>query len=73
MAAITICSDFGVPQNKVTVSPSIFHEVMGQVHSKGDQSWVFIGMTGAEAASPILWPHDANNWLIWRDPDVGKD
>ena len=42
-------------------------------HSKGDQSWVFIGRTEAEAESPILWPPDAKNWLIWKDPDAGKD
>ena len=41
------------------------------VHSKGDQSW--IGRTDAEAETPILWPPDAKNWLIWKDPDAGKD
>ena len=43
------------------------------VHPKGDQSWVFIGRTDAEAETPILWPPDAKSWLIWNDPDVGKD
>ena len=43
------------------------------VHSKGDQSWVFIGRTDFEAATPILWPPDAKSWLIWKDPDTGKD
>ena len=43
------------------------------VHSKGDQSWIFIGRTGAEAEAPILWPPDAKNWLIGKDPDAGKD
>ena len=43
------------------------------VHSKGNQSWVFIGRTDAEAETPILWPSDAKNWLIWKDPDAGKD
>ena len=43
------------------------------VHPKGDQSWVFIGRTDAEAETPILWPPDAKNWLIWKDPDAGKD
>ena len=38
-----------------------------------DQSWVFIGMTDVEAETPILWPPDAKSWLIWKDPDVGKD
>ena len=43
------------------------------VHPKGDQSWVFIGRTDAEAETPILWPPDAKNWLIGKDPDAGKD
>ena len=43
------------------------------VHPKGNQSWIFIGRTDAEAETPILWPPDAKNWLIWRDPDSGKD
>ena len=43
------------------------------VHPKGDQSWVFIGKTDVEAETPILWPPDAESWLIWKDPDAGKD
>ena len=43
------------------------------VNSKGDQSWVFIGRTDAEAETPIFWPPNAKSWLIWKDPDVGKD
>ena len=43
------------------------------VHPKGDQSWVFIGRTDAEAEAPILWPPDAKSWLFWKDPDAGKD
>ena len=43
------------------------------VHSKGDQSWVLIGRTDAEAEIPILWTSDVKNWLIWKDPDAGKD
>ena len=43
------------------------------VHPKGDQSWVFIGRTDAEAETPILWPHDAKSWLIGKDPDAGRD
>ena len=43
------------------------------VHPKGDQSWIFIGRTNAEAETPILWPPDAKNWLIWKDPNAGKD
>ena len=43
------------------------------VHPKGNQSWIFIGRTDVEAETPILWPPDAENWLIGRDPDAGKD
>ena len=43
------------------------------VHRKGDQSWVFIGRTDVEAETPILWLPDAKSWLIWKDPDAGKD
>ena len=43
------------------------------VHPKGNQSWVFIGMTNVEAETPIFWPPDAKNWFIWKDPDGGKD
>ena len=43
------------------------------VHPKGDQSWVFIGRTDAEAEAPVLWPPDVKNWLIWKDSDAGKD
>ena len=43
------------------------------VHHKGNQPWIFIGRTDAEAETPILWPHDAKNWLTGKDPDAGKD
>ena len=43
------------------------------VNPKGDQSWVFTGKTDAEAETPILRPPDVKNWLIWKDPDAGKD
>ena len=43
------------------------------VHLKGNQSWVFIGRTDVEAETPIFWPPDAKSWLIWKDPDAGKD
>ena len=43
------------------------------VHPKGNQSWIFIGRTDAEAETPILWPSNMKNWLIWKDPDAGKD
>ena len=43
------------------------------VHPKGDQSWVFIGRTDVEAETPKLWPPHVKSWLIWKDPDAGKD
>ena len=43
------------------------------VHPKGNQSWIFIGRTDAEAETPILWPPDAKNWLSVKDPDAGKE
>ena len=43
------------------------------VHPKGNQSWIFIGRTDAEAEALILWPPDAKSWLIWKDPVSGKD
>ena len=43
------------------------------VHPKGDQSWIFIGRTDAEAETPILWPPDVKNWLLCKDPEAGKD
>ena len=43
------------------------------IHSKGDQSWVFIGRTDAEAEISILWPPHAKSWLIGKDPDAGRD
>ena len=40
---------------------------------KGNQSWIFIGSTDAEAKAPILWPPDAKNWLLGKDPDAMED
>ena len=43
------------------------------VHPKGNQTWIFIGRTDADTKTPILWPPDVKNWLIWKDPDAGKE
>ena len=43
------------------------------VHPKGNQSWIFTEKSDAEAETPILWPPDVKNWLVWKDPDAGKD
>ena len=48
-------------------------EEIQPVHPKGDQSWVSIGRTDVEVETPILWPPGAESWLIWKDPDAGKD
>ena len=61
-----------VPWTARRSKQSILKEIQ-PVHPKGDQSWVFIGRTDVEAETPILWPPDAKSWLIWKDPDVGKD
>ena len=43
------------------------------VNAKGNQPWIFIGRTDAEAETPNLWPPDVKNWLIGKGPDAGKD
>ena len=55
-----------------TVFVSIYKEIQ-PVHPKGDQSWVFIGRTDAEAETPILWPPHVKSWLTGKDPDAGRD
>ena len=57
---------------KKTESPLDCKETQ-PVHPKGNQSWIFIGRTDAETEISILWPPDGKNWLIWKDPDAGKD
>ena len=57
---------------KILESPLDCKEIQ-PVYSEGDQSWVFIRRTDAEAETPILWPPDAKNWLIGKDPDAGRD
>ena len=75
------CEESWVPKNwcfwtvvleKTLESPLDCKEIQS-VHSKGDQSWVFIGRTDAEAETPILWPPHAKCWLIGKDPDAGRD
>ena len=75
------CEESWAPKNwcfwtvvleKTLESPLDCKEIQ-PVHPKGDQSWVFIGRTDAEAETPIFWPPNAKNWLIWKNPDAGKD
>ena len=75
------CEESWAPKNwcfwtvvlEKTLKSPLDHKEIQPVHPKGDQSWVFIGRTDAEAETPILWPPDAKSWLIWKGPDAGKD
>ena len=74
------CEESWVPKNwcfltvvlKTLESPLDCKEIQ-PVHPKGDQSWVFIGRTDAEAETPIVWPPHVKSWLIGKDPDAGRD
>ena len=75
------CEESWAPKNwcfwtvvleKTLESPLDCKEIQ-PVHPKEDQSWVFIGRTDVEGETPILWPPAAKSWLIWKDPDAGKD
>ena len=57
---------------KTLESPLASKEIK-PINPKGNQSLIFIGRIDAEAETPILWPPDLKNWLIWKDPDAGKD
>ena len=61
-----------VVMEKTLESPLDCKEIQ-PVHPKGAQSWVFTGRTDVEAEAPILWPPDGKSWLIWKEPDAGKD
>ena len=56
-----------------TLESTLDYKEIQPVNTKGNQSWIFIGRTDAEAETPILWLPDAKSWLIWKDPDLGKD
>ena len=57
---------------KTLESPMDYKEIK-PVHPKGNQFWIFLRRTDAEAEAPILWPPDVKSWLIGKDPDAGKD
>ena len=57
---------------KTLESPLDYKEIQ-PVYPEGNQSWIFIGRTDAKDETPMLWPTDVRNWLIWKDPDAGKD
>ena len=77
--SITIISEGLVPKNwcfqivvkERTLENPLDSKEIKSVYPKGKQPWIFIGRTDAEVT--ILWPPDAKNWLIWKDPDTGKD
>ena len=56
-----------------TLESSLDSKEIKLFNPKGNQPWIFIGRTDAEAETPILWPHNEKNWLIGKDPDAGKD
>ena len=58
---------------RIDVWSSLDCKEIKPVSPNGNQSWIFIGRTDAEAETPILWPSDGKSWLIWKDPDSGKD
>ena len=64
---------FGTVVVEKTLERTLDYREIQPVHPKGNQSWTFIGRTDTEAGTPILWPPDAKDWLVWKDPDAGKD
>ena len=75
------CDESWVPKNwyfwTVVLEKTLEHHLdckeIQPVHSKGDQSWVFIGRTDAEAETPVLWPLYVKSWLIGKHPDAARD
>ena len=56
-----------------TLESPLYCKEIKPVNPKGNQSWIFIGRTDAEAEAPVLWPPDAKTWLTGKDPDARKD
>ena len=56
-----------------TLESHLNSKVIQPVHPIGNQFWIFIGKTDVEPGTPILWPPDAKNWRLWKDPNAGKD
>ena len=75
------CEESWVPQNwcfwtvvlEKTLESPLDCKDMKPVNPNGNQSWIFIGSSDAEAETPILWPPDVKSWFIRKDPDAGKD
>ena len=69
-------ADVWMPLNSLlekTLESHLAHQEIKPVNPKGNQSWIFFGRTDTEAESPILWPLNAKNWLVRKDPEAGKD
>ena len=64
---------FGIVVLEKTFESPLDCKAIQLVHPKGDQSWIFIVRTDAEAETPILWLPDMKNWLIGKDSDAGED
>ena len=64
---------FGTVVLEKTLESPLDCKEIQPVHPKGDQSWVFIGRTVAQAETPIPWPPHVKSWLIGKDPDASKD
>ena len=56
-----------------TLESPLYCKEIQSVHPNGNRFWIVIGRTNVEAETPILWPPDVKSWLIWKDPDAGKD
>ena len=56
-----------------TLESPLDRKEIQSVNPKGNQFWIFIGRINVEAETPVLWPPDAKNWLIWKNPDAGND
>ena len=56
-----------------TLESLLDSEEIKPVNPKGNQPWILIGGTDAEAEAPVLWPPDAKSWLTGKDPDAEKD
>ena len=64
---------FWIVELEKTLESPLDRKETKPINPKGNQPWIFIGRTDAEAEAPILWPPDAKSWLIGKDPDAGKD
>ena len=64
---------YGPPLLEKSLESPLDYKEIKPVNPKGNQSWIFIGRTDAEAKATVLWPPDVKSWLIEKDPDAGKD